>query len=93
MPVRFDARYFTLAGDADPVADDVEVAAAWWTTPGDLLAEWASGERKLYWPTWKTVTELAACASVDDVRALRFDPREPTADEEATMPRHVMEQE
>ena len=59
---------------------------------GRLLAEWEAGERKLYWPTWLTVTELAACATVADVLALHFETRDPTADEEATMPEHVMEQ-
>jgi 8-oxo-dGTP pyrophosphatase MutT (NUDIX family) len=95
VPVRFDARYFTVeSGDAViAVADGVEVAAAWWTTPRRLLEEWRDGARKLYWPTWLTVTELAACRSVADVRALRFETRDPTPDEEATMPRHVMEQE
>jgi hypothetical protein len=38
------------------------------------------------------MSELAACASVEEVLALRFDAREPTAEEEATMPPHVMEQ-
>jgi 8-oxo-dGTP pyrophosphatase MutT (NUDIX family) len=95
VPVRFDARYFTLAvGEApEPAPDDREVVAAWWTSAGGLLNEWRSGARKLYWPSWLTVTELARCASADAIVALRFDTREPTPDEEATMPRHVMEQE
>jgi len=95
VPVRFDARYFTVEGDdaAIAVADGVEVVSAWWTTSRRLLEEWRDGARKLYWPTWLTVTELAACRSVAAVRALRFVTRDPTSDEEATMPRHVMEQE
>jgi 8-oxo-dGTP pyrophosphatase MutT (NUDIX family) len=94
VPVRFDARYFTVAAQANvvPVPDDAEVAASWWTSPRRLLAEWAEGGRKLYWPTWLTVTALAGCASVHDVLALRLETREPTPAEEATMPRHVMEQ-
>ena len=94
VPVRFDARYFTMAAgpDVDVVPDGREVTRAWWTSPLRLLAEWEAGERKLYWPTWLTVTELAACATVADVLALHFEARDPTADEEATMPEHVMEQ-
>jgi len=95
VPVRFDARYFTIESDGtvEATPDGGEVAAAWWTTPRRLLEEWQEDVRKLYWPTWLTVTELAACRSVADVRALRFETRDPTPDEEATMPRHVMEQE
>jgi 8-oxo-dGTP pyrophosphatase MutT (NUDIX family) len=94
VPVRFDARYFTVAAgpDVPVVPDGREVTRAWWTSPRMLLAEWEAGDRKLYWPTWLTVTELAACATVEDVLALRFVARDPTPDEEATMPQHVMEQ-
>jgi len=95
VPVRFDARYFTIEADAAAIAtaDGAEVVAAWWTSARRLLDEWRQEARKLYWPTWLTVTELAACTSVADVRALRFETRDPTPEEEATMPRHVMEQE
>lgn len=94
VSVRFDARYFTVTAgpDVPVVPDGREVTHAWWTSPRMLLAEWGAGDRKLYWPTWLTVTELAACVTVEDVLALRFETREPTADEEATMPPHVMEQ-
>jgi 8-oxo-dGTP pyrophosphatase MutT (NUDIX family) len=94
VPVRFDARYFTVAAgrDVPVVPDGREVSRAWWTSPRLLLAEWEAGDRKLYWPTWLTVTELAACATVEAVLALRFETRDPTADEETTMPVHVMEQ-
>jgi 8-oxo-dGTP pyrophosphatase MutT (NUDIX family) len=95
VPVRFDARYFTVEADAEVQAtpDGAEVTALWWTTAKRLLEEWREGSHKLYWPTWLTVTELAACRSVAEVRDLRFETRDPTPDEEATMPRHVMEQE
>jgi 8-oxo-dGTP pyrophosphatase MutT (NUDIX family) len=95
VPVRFDARYFTVAvaPGAEPEPDGHEVAAAWWVSPRGLLDEWEAGERKLYWPTWFTVTELAGCASAEDVLALHFATREPTDHEQATMPRHVMEQD
>jgi 8-oxo-dGTP pyrophosphatase MutT (NUDIX family) len=93
VPVRFDARYFTAeAGpDVTVLPDGHEITQAWWTAPRLLLAEWEAGQRKLYWPTWLTVTELAACATVADALALRFETRDPTPEEEATMPLHVME--
>jgi 8-oxo-dGTP pyrophosphatase MutT (NUDIX family) len=93
VPVRFDARYFTAAAarDVQVVPDGREITRAWWTAPRELLAEWEAGRRKLYWPTWLTVTELAACARVSDALALRFETRDPTPEEEATMPLHVME--
>jgi 8-oxo-dGTP pyrophosphatase MutT (NUDIX family) len=93
-PVRFDARYFAVpAGDAsEPVVDGREVVRAWWISPLALLRGWNEGAHKLYWPTWFTVGELAACASGDDVLSLRFETREPTQHEQTTMPRHVIEQ-
>lgn len=94
VPVRFDARYFTVrvGTGADPEPDGHEVASAWWTSAHALLEGWEAGTRKLYWPTWLTVTELAGCATAEQVHALRFTTRDPTAHEEVTMPRHVMEQ-
>jgi 8-oxo-dGTP pyrophosphatase MutT (NUDIX family) len=94
VPVRFDARYFAIAADRDvePAADGREIAGAWWTSPRTLLDRWAEGKHKLYWPTWYTVWQLEACASRSDLLALRFATREPTRDEQTTMPRHVMEQ-
>jgi 8-oxo-dGTP pyrophosphatase MutT (NUDIX family) len=95
VPVRFDARYYTAAvqSGAEPSPDGQEVAAAWWVPPRTLLDEWEAGSRKLYWPTWLTVTELAACETLEEVVGLHFETRDPTEQEEATMPRHVMEQE
>ena len=95
VPVRFDARYFTVeaTGNVRATADGVEVTDLWWTTARRLLEEWREGAHKLYWPTWLTVTEIATCRSVAEVRGLRFETRDPTPDEETTMPRHVMEQE
>ena len=95
VPVRFDARYFVVAagGDVDAVADGAEVADAWWVEPAVLLTEWEQGKRKLYWPTWLTVSHLATCGSVAAVLAASFETRDPTPDEEVSMPRHVMEQE
>jgi 8-oxo-dGTP pyrophosphatase MutT (NUDIX family) len=95
VPVRFDARYFVVASGPglEPEPDRTEVVGAWWTSPRTLLAEWVAGTRKLYWPTWFTVSELAACTSTETVLALRFDTREPDDDEIAAMPSHVTEPE
>jgi ribonuclease/clavin/mitogillin len=94
VPVRFDARYFAIAvdGDIEPVVDGREIADAWWTPPRELLAAWDAGAHKLYWPTWFTVGRLARCETRAELLALRFETREPTDDEQMTMPRHVMEQ-
>jgi hypothetical protein len=35
---------------------------------------------------------VAACRTAGEAMALSFESRDPTADEEATMPLHVMEQ-
>lgn len=95
VPVRFDARYYTAAVQpgAEPHPDGHEVADAWWISPRALLEEWEAGTRKLYWPTWLTVTELAACGTLEEIVGLHFESRDPTEHEETTMPRHVMEQE
>ncbi|HSL11347.1 MAG TPA: NUDIX domain-containing protein [Actinomycetota bacterium] len=95
VPVRFDARYFAVAVDhgVDPVPDGGETAAAWWVSPSALLEEWSRGSRKLYWPTWLTVHELAPCASVEALLALRMETREPDDDEVATMPPSVFSQD
>jgi 8-oxo-dGTP pyrophosphatase MutT (NUDIX family) len=93
VPVRFDARYFTIEGNGVvPRADGGEIARTWWVDPRALIQEWERGDHKLYWPTWVTVREVAACATVAEAMALTFEAREPTADEEASMPLHVMEQ-
>ena len=79
VPVRFDARYIAAAAPlgVDPTPDGTETAAAWWTTPADLMSQWRSQERKLYWPTYVTVAALESCAGVADLLALRLDTREP----------------
>ena len=95
VPVRFDARYFTVAADpgAHPVPDGHEAIEAWWMSPGALLREWDTGGAKLYWPTWYTVTQLATCRSAAELLAFSFVTRDPTPEEETTLPRHVMENE
>jgi 8-oxo-dGTP pyrophosphatase MutT (NUDIX family) len=93
VPVRFDARYFTIEGNGVAQrADGGEIARTWWVDPRVLMQEWERGDHKLYWPTWVTVREVAACASAAEAMALTFEARQPTADEEASMPLHVMEQ-
>ena len=95
VPVRFDARYFAVEvdGDVEPVPDGGETAAAWWVSPRVLLDEWRAGERRLYWPTWLTVTELASCADVAQLLDLRMRTREPDDDEVASMPASVFWQD
>ncbi len=93
VPVRFDARYFTIEGNGvEPRADGGEIARTWWIDPQTLLEEWERGEHKLYWPSWYTVTQVAACSTAEEAMALTFESRDPTQDEEDTMPLHVMEQ-
>src|SRR6478736_134991 len=90
VPVRFDARYFTIEGNGvAPRADGGEIARTWWLDPRVLLQEWERGDHKLYWPTWVTVREVAACATAAEAMGLSFEARQPTADEEASMPLHV----
>src|SRR3712207_3579320 len=95
VPVRFDARFFAVEVDrgVEPVADGGETAAAWWMSPRTLLDEWSRDTRKLYWPTWLTLHELARCGSVDELLALRMETREPDDDELATMPPSVFWQD
>lgn len=95
VPVRFDARYFAVAARAslDPVPDGYEVSAAWWVGPAQLLEEWRGGAHRLYWPTYHTVVQLATCRSVEYLLRFRFETRDPTPEEERTLPSHVMEQE
>jgi hypothetical protein len=80
LPVRFDAHFFAIgaARDVDPIVDEVEIEAAWWASPADLLAAFRVGEAPLAWPTYKTLETLAeTCASVEDVLALRMEPSPP----------------
>jgi recombination protein RecT len=95
VPVRFDARYFAVRspGGLDPTPDGDEAVRAWWIEPRQLLAEWEQGERKLYWPTWYTVNQLAACESTDAVLELSFETREPDDDLAERLPRSVFWQD
>jgi hypothetical protein len=53
------------------------------------MREWEDGARKLYWPTFFTMSKIAGCSSVQDLLRLRFETREPTEQEEADLPRSV----
>lgn len=68
--VRFDARFFAVraAHGTEPRPDGDETAAAWWTTPGALLAD----EPSLYHPTWSVLSAIAACADVDAILGSRI---------------------
>jgi 8-oxo-dGTP pyrophosphatase MutT (NUDIX family) len=89
VPVRFDARYYAVVAPQGvlPEADGHEAAHAWWATPADLLEDWASERRKLYWPTFYTMRSLAACSSVADLLALEISTREPDENELRHLPR------
>jgi 8-oxo-dGTP pyrophosphatase MutT (NUDIX family) len=91
VPVRFDARYFAVAAPEglEPAPDGAEAEHAWWESPRSLLAGWAEGDRRLYWPTYFTLLQLAACETVDDVLAVRFETREPDEAEVDTLPSSV----
>ena len=95
VPVRFDARFFAVRASEglQPRPDGSETAAAWWMSPVRLLEDWSDGRRRLYWPTFFTVREVAACGSVDDLLALRIRTREPTEDEIGRLPRSTFWQD
>lgn len=95
VPVRFDARYFVIeAGpDLEPRPDGTEIVGGWWISPAELLREWESGERRLYWPTWFTVQALARAATSRDLLDLRLETREPGEAEVEGLPRSVFWQD
>ena len=95
VPVRFDARYFAVAtvGEPTPRVDGSEATCAWWISPVALLEAWAREERRLYWPTWYTVGQLAGCPDVESLLACRFQTREPDASDLARLPRSVFRQD
>lgn len=95
VPVRFDARYFAVAAPnaLEPVADGTEAARAWWAAPGQLVADWEAGERKLYWPTLVTMRALARCQSEEELIGLRIQTREPDDAEVDRLPRSVFWQD
>lgn len=95
VPVRFDAEYFAVEAPPGmpPEPDGREIGAAWWVSPAALLEEWGAGRRRLYWPTFFTMTALARCRTVEDLLAMRLETREPDEEELARLPRSVFWQE
>lgn len=87
VPVRFDARFYAVRAPAglEPRPDGSETAAAWWVAPKRLLDDWQQERRRLFWPTFFTVSEIAGCDSVEDLLALHIQTREPDDDELARL--------
>jgi 8-oxo-dGTP pyrophosphatase MutT (NUDIX family) len=58
---RFDTRFYLAeaVGEAVPVADGVETAAAFWTTAEDLLARCVRGDGRAIFPTRRLLERLA----------------------------------
>ncbi|MEZ4471516.1 MAG: NUDIX hydrolase [bacterium] len=70
---RYDTRFFVAAlppGQV-PAHDARETTAGQWLTPAAALAGYTAGELQLALPTLRTLNELCACATLDDVRALQ----------------------
>jgi 8-oxo-dGTP pyrophosphatase MutT (NUDIX family) len=95
VPVRFDARYFAVRAPAglEPRPDGGETADAWWVSPGRLLDDWGEQRRRLYWPTFFTVSAIAGCRSVDDLFELSIRTREPDENELERLPRSTFWQD
>lgn len=79
VPVRFDARYYAASAPSglDPSPDGAEAAYAWWASPRSILEDWEAQRRKLFWPTYFTLTWLARLRSVDELMRLEIATREP----------------
>jgi 8-oxo-dGTP pyrophosphatase MutT (NUDIX family) len=56
----------------DPVPDGVEISAAWWARPVDVLGSADAGLTPLMWPTRVTLEALAECPTVADVLDLEM---------------------
>jgi len=95
VPVRFDARFFALEAPdrLELRPDGSETAGAWWMSPRTLLADWEAGRRRLYWPTYFTVSAIAPCATVSDLLALHIETREPDEEELERLPRSTFWQD
>lgn len=95
VPVRFDARYFAVRAPVgvDPIPDGGETADAWWASPTRLLEDWTEGRRRLYWPTFFTMSQIAGCGSVEDLFGLTIATREPDDDELERLPRSTFWQD
>ena len=75
LPVRFDARFFSLAAEQPlrPVPDGVEIEEAWWSPAEEVLAGLRAGDVQLMWPTFRTLEALTGCRTVQDVLQLRVE--------------------
>ena len=75
LEVRFDARFFAAAAPArvDPTPDGVEISAAEWARPAEVLDAVERGDAKVFWPTLVTMKALAGCRRVEDVLALHVE--------------------
>jgi 8-oxo-dGTP pyrophosphatase MutT (NUDIX family) len=95
VPVRFDARYFVVESPSAlaVVPDGDETADAWWASPSELLEDWRSERRKLYWPTYFTMRAIAPCSTVAELRALHIHTREPREDDLEGLPRSTFWQD
>lgn len=83
LQVRYDARFFAASAPPDLRVhpDGVEVERVWWARPGEVVDASGGGEAWLMWPTLVTLDRVAACASVEEVLALRIEQIEPGGDE------------
>lgn len=79
LAVRFDAWFFAVAAPQglEPSPDGTEIERAWWARAEDILAASTQGDAPLMWPTLVTLEELAECATVSEVLALRITQRRP----------------
>jgi len=75
LPVRFDARFFSLAASrgVDPEPDGVEAIRAWWAPVQEVLDRQQAGRATLAWPTFVTLRALSGCRGVEEVLALRIE--------------------
>jgi 8-oxo-dGTP pyrophosphatase MutT (NUDIX family) len=68
-PRRYDTRFFVAAAPAEQVAlhDDREVIGTRWVTPGEALADHASGSMTMIFPTVRTMVALDRFDRASDV--------------------------
>lgn len=80
---QFDTRFFMarVPPDQTPVHDETETTHSGWMTPSDAIAQSVKAHIVLPPPTWTTIRELEAFATVDEAlswaRARRVVPRQP----------------
>jgi 8-oxo-dGTP pyrophosphatase MutT (NUDIX family) len=69
VSIRFDTHFFLVAApeDAEPVPDGGETVDLGWFTPQGALDAYARDEIQLVFPTVKTLEQLAAFSSADEL--------------------------